>query len=226
MSGKAFRNQTLNETYKPFLVCLFIYSILGILLYLWLGKTDAHAFINNKHFAYSDQFFKYITHVGDGLVPVGLFLVLLLVRYSWALATGLSALLMGVIVQTLKRSVFAGDHRPAMFFADGSLGSLPSIDGVTLMLHHSFPSGHSATAFCICFLMACFAKQKWSSYFFAGLALLIAFSRVYISQHFIQDTIVGGWIGFVIAYLGYWLIVGYADKNPTSKLNGRLWPSK
>jgi membrane-associated phospholipid phosphatase len=129
---------------------------------------------------------------------------------------------MGVAVQTLKRSVFAGDHRPAMFFQDGGL---PVIDGVELMLHHSFPSGHSATGFCICLMLAFFTKQKWATYFFAILALLIAFSRVYISQHFIQDTVVGSWIGLIMALLGYIFIVHYAEENPNSKLNRRLWPS-
>jgi membrane-associated phospholipid phosphatase len=73
-------------------------------------------------------------------------------------------------------------------------------------------------------MLAFFTKQKWASYFFAFLALLIAFSRVYISQHFIQDTIVGSWIGLVMAMLGYVFILHYAETHPESKLNKRLWP--
>jgi len=206
----------------PFAVGLFIYTVVGSSIYFALGKEEAHKFFNSYHTPYLDLAFKYLTHVGHGLVPIIAFAFLLLVRYSWALAMGVSSLFMGVIVQTLKRSVFAGDHRPAMFFKGGGL---PSIEGVDLMLHHSFPSGHSATALCICLMFAFFVKQKWATYFFVVLALSIAFSRVYISQHFIQDTIVGGWIGFIMAYFCYIFIVHYAEMNPNSKLNKRLWPS-
>jgi membrane-associated phospholipid phosphatase len=206
----------------PFLVGLSIYSVLGACVFYWFGKEDAHLFLNSYHNPYLDIAFKYITHIGHGMVPVVVFHLLLLVRYSWALGFGVSSLIMGFVVQTLKRSVFAGDHRPAMFFPEGGL---PVIDGVDLMMNHSFPSGHSATGFCLCLMLAFFAKQKWATYFFMVLALLIAFSRVYISQHFIQDTAVGSWIGFILAMLGYIFIVHYAEQNPTSKLNRRLWPS-
>ncbi len=206
----------------PFVVGLSVYSVLGALVYYSLGKEEAHTFLNSYHKPYLDLSFKYITHIGNGLVPIAAFHLLLLVRYSWALGLGISSLVMGIIVQTLKRSVFAGDHRPAMFFADGGL---PHIDGVDLMLHHSFPSGHSATGFVLCLMLAFFIKKKWATYFLIVLALLIAFSRVYISQHFIQDTVVGSWIGLIIALLGYVFIVHQAEENPDSKLNKRLWPS-
>ncbi len=206
----------------PFAVGLFIYSLLGLIIFIWLGKEETHQFLNSYHTAYLDISFKYLTHLGHGFVPVITFLLLILVRYSWALGLGASSLLMGVIVQTLKRSVFAGDHRPAMFFQEGGL---PTINGIDLMLHHSFPSGHAATALCVCLMLAFFAKQKWVTYLLIVLALLTAFSRVYISQHFIQDTIAGGWIGFIAAYLGYLFIVHYTEINPNSKLNKRLWPA-
>ena len=205
----------------PFAVGLFIYSLAGLCVFLWLGKEEPHQFLNSYHTPYLDLAFKYVTHLGHGFIPIMAFLLLLLVRYSWALGLGVSSLIMGIFVQMLKRSVFAGDHRPAMFFQDGKL---PSIEGIDLMLHHSFPSGHAATALCICLSFALFVKQKWATYFFMILALLIAFSRVYISQHFIQDTIVGSWIGFIMAYLGYLFIVHYAEITPNSKLNKRLWP--
>ncbi len=206
----------------PFLVGLSIYSLIGAGLFLIIGKEGSHAYVNAYHTPYLDLCFKYLTHAGNGLVPLGGFVLLMLVRYSWALAMGLSSLAMGVVVQTLKRSVFAGDHRPAMFFEDGGL---PSIDGIVLMMHNSFPSGHSATALCVFLLVAFIVKQQWCTYLMVALGLLVAFSRVYISQHFYIDTVAGGWIGFVMAYLGYVFIIHYAEINQDSKLNKRLWPS-
>jgi membrane-associated phospholipid phosphatase len=205
----------------PFIAGLSVYSLVGTAILMLFGKEDTHLLLNSYHSEWLDLFFKYVTHLGDGMIPVFAFLLLLTVRYSWGLTMGIAGLVMGLVVQLLKRSVFAGDHRPAMFFQDGGL---PTIDGVELMLHHSFPSGHSATAFCVWLLLALFVKQRWATYAFLGIALLATFSRVYISQHFIQDTIVGAWIGLLIAYSAYVLIVKRTEMNRSSKLNGRFWP--
>ncbi len=206
----------------PFVVGLSIYSLFGTIIFSLYGKEGAHELLNSYHNPYLDVAFTYITHIGHGLIPIALFLLLLLVRYSWAIGLGVSSLVMGFIVQTLKRSVFAGDHRPAMYFADGGL---PTIEGIELMTHYSFPSGHSATAFCICLMLAFFAKERWISIALSVVAILAAFSRVYISQHFIQDTIVGSWIGLTLGLLGYIFIVHHAEDKPGSKLNKRLWPT-
>ncbi len=205
----------------PFVVGLSIYSLVGSFLFFTYGKEGSHLLINSYHSPYLDLAFKYITHLGHGLLPVAAVVLLLMARFSWALGLGVSSLLMGVIVQTLKRSVFAGDHRPAMFFEDGTL---PSIEGIILMSSHSFPSGHGATGLCLTVMFAYIINQKWATYLLVVVGMLVAFSRVYISQHFIQDTIVGGWIGFAMAYLGYIFIVHYAEMNPASKLNKRFWP--
>jgi membrane-associated phospholipid phosphatase len=74
-------------------------------------------------------------------------------------------------------------------------------------------------------MLAFFIKQKWATYLMMAIGILVAFSRVYISQHFIQDTVAGAWIGFGLAFCGYAFIVHAAEKNPNSKLNKRLWPS-
>lgn len=205
----------------PFIAGLSVYSLAGSVILLLHGKEETHLILNSYHTRSLDLFFKYVTHLGHGTLPIFAFMILLTFRYSWGLAMGIAGLLMGVVVQFLKRSVFAGDHRPAMFFKKGGIAA---IDGVDLMLHHSFPSGHSATAFCIWILLALLFRRYWTTYLFLGIALLAAFSRVYISQHFIQDTIVGGWIGLIISLAAYVFIVHPAEMNPASKLNKRFWP--
>jgi membrane-associated phospholipid phosphatase len=204
----------------PFLVGLSIYSLVGMGLFFTLGNEETHTFLNSNHTPLLNQFFRYLTHFGHGFIPIITFLFLLFVRYSWAVGLGLSSLVMGVVVQSLKRNVFAEYHRPAKIFQEGVL---PHIEGVELMIHHSFPSGHSATGLCLVFMLAVFMKKRWFTYLMVVLGLLTAFSRVYISQHFIQDTVVGGWIGFIMAFLGYIFIIHYAEMNPNSKLNGRFW---
>jgi len=65
----------------------------------------------------------------------------------------------------------------------------------------SFPSGHSATAFSVAILLA-LIYPRWR---FAALfgALLIAFSRLVLAQHYISDVIAGSFLGIVSSMLLY-----------------------
>ena len=68
----------------------------------------------------------------------------------------------------------------------------------------SFPSGHSAAAFCAVGVLygARMKKLLWPSFI---LACLIAFSRLYLYVHFPTDVLVGALCGFVIGY-GIWCV--------------------
>ena len=61
---------------------------------------------------------------------------------------------------------------------------------------HSFPSGHSATAFACATVLASFAP-RWRVVLFV-LAVLIALSRVYNGLHYPTDVIAGSGLGVVV----------------------------
>lgn len=63
----------------------------------------------------------------------------------------------------------------------------------------SFPSGHSAAAFCAVGVLygARMKKLLWPSFI---LACLIAFSRLYLYVHFPTDVLAGALCGFFIGY--------------------------
>ena len=82
-SSKAIRDS--KSVVLPFAVGLSFYSLVGLCIFLWLGKEETHQFLNSYHTPYLDLAFKYITHIGHGFIPVIAFHLLLLVRYSWAL---------------------------------------------------------------------------------------------------------------------------------------------
>jgi len=205
---------------RPFLIVLSVYSLFGLSLFGLVGKAEGHLWLNSFAHPWADTFFRYFTETANGIIPIIAILVLVFVRFSWALALGASAISMGFIVQWLKRGVF-NIPRPAGFFENGMLRS---IEGLERASQFSFPSGHSATAFCMFLMFALFVKKPWATYMFLVWAILAAFSRVYISQHFIEDTIAGAWIGVGTTLAAYHFIVSRADRNPESKLNRRLWP--
>ena len=62
---------------------------------------------------------------------------------------------------------------------------------------YSFPSGHSATIFC----MATMASWgvPWLAPVFFGIASLVAVSRIYLGLHFPSDVMAGSVIGWLCA---------------------------
>jgi len=63
----------------------------------------------------------------------------------------------------------------------------------------SFPSGHAATAFAAAAVTTFFdKKRKW---FYYSVAILIGYSRIYLSCHYLFDVIVGAIIGHIISRL-------------------------
>jgi membrane-associated phospholipid phosphatase len=80
------------------------------------------------------------------------------------------------------------------------------VPGVELHLLHSFPSGHATTAFALFFLLALINQNKGLQIFFLIAALIAAFSRVYLSQHFLSDVLAGSAIGMFSASIIFLLM--------------------
>ncbi|WP_394022770.1 phosphatase PAP2 family protein [Anaerococcus martiniensis] len=79
----------------------------------------------------------------------------------------------------------------------------------------SFPSGHTSYAFTIFTIVLFMAKKKSLKVLTGILAVLIAFSRLYLYVHFPTDVIGGAIIGFILAILAMKI---YFTKNIREKL--------
>lgn len=184
--------------FKSLQTAILITVLLSGLLFgfsAWYGKENAFLLLNTNLGPIADQFFRYCTYLGDGIiwVPVTL-LVLAFRRKYWILA--FACIIISTLIAQLSKNVFfKGLPRPSLAITDSSL--FHSVAGVDLHTMNSFPSGHTTTAFTI-FLMACLLiDKKWVV--FAGLlyALIAAYSRVYLAQHFPLD-LAGGMLAAII----------------------------
>lgn len=203
-----------------FLYPTVFFLFAALLPYLFFPKGDIHIFLNTFHSSFFDYIFVVATWFGYGFIPflVGLFFLLVQYRYSFVLI--LSAALSGIMVQILKRVVFGDCPRPVAFI--GEQYSLYLVEGVKQLSHFSFPSGHATTAFALCYGLALFSTSRiWQLVLFLT-AFLIAYSRVYLSQHFLLDVGVGAALGAICCFGVYvWLhnVRGnWLDKNLTQQL--------
>lgn len=183
----------------PFLFCIAIWFVTIGTILLLVGKGDIELAINKNHHYVFDIFFKYFTYFGDGIIFAFVGIIFLFVRPSLFLPFGLVALLQTILVQVPKRYLFKGTPRPKIFF--GHNVPLHFVQGVDVHSYNSFPSGHTATAFAIAaFLSLTIFKNKPILIFFCFVsAFLVGISRVYLLQHFLIDTFVGGLVGIISA---------------------------
>lgn len=197
---------------NPFLLIWAVYTLLLGIAVVNTDQLDLHRAMHRFTSPWSDGFFRHFTHLADGLVPTGLALSLLLFKdlrsfLMMALSCGLSA----IVVQVLKR-YFAHD-RPFMYKAE--LGDMHWVEGIELHHHLSFPSGHATAAFSMCYGMAVLiGRRKWSL-ILALLASVLAYSRVYLSQHFTEDILFGAALGASTAVVVHWWLYQSTFKDRT-----------
>jgi membrane-associated phospholipid phosphatase len=181
----------------------------GVLL-LALQKPEFHLLLNSRHTPFSDILMKYWTYIGDGLL-LGILVVGLTFVSMRFFLTGLTALALGgLMAQFFKRVVFSGVPRPVKYFEIHHPDvQLNLVEGVNMHMWFSFPSGHAAAAFAVFFSLALMTRSAWMSILFLLLASGVAFSRVYLSQHFLEDVAAGSLLGMGMGWLAWLWIKRY-----------------
>lgn len=190
---------------RSFVISWLVLAAIALVLVLLTDKLALHASINSSHAPWAVGFFRYFTHLGDGLVPTVLALLLLFLKDLRSfMMMGLSCGLSAIAVQVLKRTVFADHDRPGMF--RDMLVDMDWVPGIEQMNHFSFPSGHATCAFAMCLAAAVILGRRRLAIPLLVLAALLAFSRVYLSQHFTEDVLAGSALGTLTAIgVHHWL---------------------
>ncbi|HHU53005.1 MAG TPA: phosphatase PAP2 family protein [Clostridiaceae bacterium] len=157
-----------------------------------------------------DKFFTFYTSLGDKgylWIVIGI----LLLFFKKTRKTGfllLISLLISHLLNTLVLKNLIDRPRPYEV--------LPDIRMVIGRVKEtSFPSGHSATAFGSAFVV--FLREKgWLGWTALAMAILMAFSRLYVGVHYPTDVLAGSIIGILIASGVFFL-----DKYISSKINSQ-----
>lgn len=200
----------LRQTRTFLLPYLALLAAVGSLV-LTTPKHTVFFWINGHHSPFLDQFFRPFTNVGDGLFYVLVCLALLWVRFGWALLGFVSFVVTSLAADALKYFVFTGHPRPFPYFAEHpGYPALHVVQGVVMGTLKSFPSGHTTSAFSVFLLLTYLARRKAWGFAYVLLALLAAYSRVYLAQHFVEDVVGGSVLGTgltlaLLAWLPGWL---------------------
>jgi membrane-associated phospholipid phosphatase len=202
--------RTLIAENRWFVVPVVVAAVAGAVVLLTVPKAPLHLWINQWHCAAADSFFRYYTLLGDGWAVVGLVLVLLFVRFRDALTVAISNILGLIVTQVLKHGPFADCVRPAEYFKDTA--QLHLVPGVEMLLYNSFPSGHATTAFATGLCLAVMVERPSAKTALFLFSLTLAFSRVFLSQHFFGDIYAGALFGLLLSGVVI-LVVDSPEKN-------------
>lgn len=192
---------------KHNLVYLLIY--IGLLCFvgnilLQDGKVQIHkamnVYVGNLNL---DIFFKYITHLGDGAFAFLVAFIFLFFSVRKSVYILLSYLGAAIVSSILKHLVYHDIYRPHFVFQYFVREKLKQVEGVDLVGFNSFPSGHALSAFALFFCLIFVSRNHLLKVLFFTLAILAAYSRVYLSQHWLIDIYVGSIIGVIFSILFY-----------------------
>jgi membrane-associated phospholipid phosphatase len=189
-------------TIRGFITVSLLLFAISFALLLLAGNTAATVWANGHHHPWLDVLFSRITLLGDWVIYLISIVVGWRISHKNALAAITALALSGLCVSLLKHQVFPDRNRPSAVLEQGSIRQVPT---QPLHRNNSFPSGHTATAFTGFCCMAFFIRSFGIQAIFALLAGLVAYSRMYLGQHFLVDLLAGAAIGISATLLSEWL---------------------
>lgn len=185
---------------RPFFLLYLIVLCACLVIKLLYTREQIFFAVNGWNSPWVDYIEPYMTDLGDGLTAVTLSLFFLLFSYRKFLLLASSYLLTGFVAQVIK--YFADAPRPSLYFKD-QWAPVHTVKGVEILTYNSFPSGHTTSAFSAAVVLAYLATKKGWGIPALLMAILIGYSRMYLTEHFFEDVIGGSAIGVIVTVL--WL---------------------
>ncbi len=190
-----------------FLFPAISFVLAGSIMALQLPEGEELYLLNSWRVSPWNQLMRIITRLGEWPIWLLLIICYTLKSYRSALTLTLGSLLLLSFITLMKeitskpRPVSWARHHDArmlVFVPEESVNSANT----------SFPSGHTASAFAVFFIISQIAAQYnhcWLGLPAAVLAVAVGISRIFLVQHFLPDVAVGALIGLCFGFIiWYW----------------------
>lgn len=205
------------KKFDTFIFLLLSSLLIGLIFSAIYSQADLFLMINRLHQPIADKAFMTITDMGDWPFTVGLAIICLFIRFRYAVVLISAMLYTGFFTQLIK--LIVKHPRPSIYF--GSLEPIYTIKNYVLENSLSFPSGHTTCVFSLAISLSYILTARKHQFWFFFVALTVAFSRVYLSQHFFKDLMAGATVGTFFALHLLWLFER-TDWFYSNTLNGNL----
>lgn len=184
---------------KPFFIGFFLWVIVVAVLQIAFTQTELIFWVNRHFSDQLDTFFVLATKLGeDGLyVPVLIYLgfkkrhLVMPFIFTWGLKVIISLFLKNLVNAPRPMTVYAGSGLD-IHLVEGKVHAW-----------QSFPSGHTMTAFALALFLSILIRNKFWGVLLLLLAILVAYSRVYLFQHFPKDVFAGSIFGVFAVLIAF-----------------------
>lgn len=209
----------------PYLIGFTLLFLLGCARRSFQEKGELVLYFAKWRQPEVDYFFTFCTRMGEEWIYVTAVLVLLFVKFRYALLVPVLACLVLIVSTSLKR-LFATPRPRTFFYQLFENNQIVPAESVELYVGYtSFPSGHSMSGFAIFTFVALCIKNRYAKIALLVFASLVAFSRVVITQHFLEDILAGSLGGLLLAFALYYAQEGRFE-GARYWFNGSLRSSK
>ena len=166
-------------------------------------QLELSQIVNSWHQPWLDQLCLFGTLLGDGTLIVLICFIVYYFKPELAVAMLLAYLISSGITQGLKHTIFADFHRPLWHINNLNLQGYYLPENSERNLANSFPSGHTTSAFAYFCVLSLYFKKQYLKISMLILAFFVAFTRVYLLQHFVIDITAGSIIGTTVSLWVY-----------------------
>ena len=208
--------------YNPWFILPFlVWMLAGSVLLMVFDRSQLFRTVNLHHTVFLDYVLYLATFLGDGVgIAVVLALIMVLFRScrnGWFVVAAIVCIVApALLIQAVKSFVDA--PRPLEFYKQDILKNAEWVhirEHWPHLFHRSFPSGHSGGVFSLCCFLSMILPRGWSR---AGLllffiALLVAYSRMYLAAHFYLDIFVGSLLGTVTTLFCFALMRRWSNRS-------------
>ncbi len=185
-----------NRNLFVYFISYFALIIAGLLLQINYNPYFLFEQVNQHYSLFLDYFFYIITYLGDGIFCILLSILFYFKNKKLGIQLIVAYVVTALIAQIIKynfhevtRPLAHYEHWPLLHFVLNS----------PKQFLNSFPSGHTVSAFAMATVLAYHFKNNYISVIVFPLALLVAYSRVYLVQHYVRDVFAAMIIGVEIS---------------------------
>jgi membrane-associated phospholipid phosphatase len=149
------------------------------------GKNEAFLYLNANLGLVADKVFEYSSYLAEGWIWIPYFILLVGLYKKDKAFILMNFLISTLFTQFAKNFIFTTAMRPMASGLDAT--QIHTVPGVEIHTFNSFPSGHTATAFTLFILTTYLFPNKYALSIGIVYAIVCAYSRIYLAQHFPLD---------------------------------------
>ncbi|MBA3673497.1 MAG: phosphatase PAP2 family protein [Chitinophagaceae bacterium] len=203
--------QSLN--YKNFRIGMILSMLCALILFILsytYGKNGFFLFLNTDLGFFTDNFFRFFSYLGDGLLWIPLLAYFFYKEGKKMFPFLISCFAITTLVtQICKYLIVPDELRPTAAITNEFIHI---VNGVIVHATASFPSGHTATAFVFYLIFCLVFKNNWWQVVGLVYALIVGYSRIYLAQHFPFD-VAGGIVVAIFSVIFSLIIQNQIDKR-------------